>query len=344
MLKYKTSQKTVDIDTITNQISNASKMKVDINPEYQRDIIWEEHRMEYFIDSIMRGIAPMPILLCMNSDKTAKICIDGKQRLSSLLKFKQNKLKWNDKYFQDLLAKEQMYFLNSSIHVIEYEDLSYDDQKEIFSRIQYGRPLSDGEKIISIFDQESATKFKKLCDDLYTEKLFRFKNIKNKRDEHYIFIVNIITILYLDGYDITKKEINNALKEDYEENEKKIKNLFEIAFSEKLLLNSKIFDVYQKIPMNRLLIIINEIRKEKLNKKSLNSKYNEVLDIIVKFCYKDKIAEKKIGDGTGKISLNRLGELYKKTKQNIDSDSDNTDTDEESTDDEIILPIKKNKV
>lgn len=341
--KYKTNQKTVDVDTITNQISNASKMKVVINPEYQRDVIWEEGRMAYFIDSIMKGIAPMPILLCMNSDKASKICMDGKQRLTSLLRFKQNELKWDNKYFKDLSAPEQMYFLNSSIHVIEYEELSYDDQKEIFSRIQYGRPLSDGEKIISVFDQESAIKFKKLCDDLYTEKLSKFKNIKNKRDEHYIFVVHVMTILYLDGYDVTKKQIDNALKMDYEENEKKIKSLFEIAFSEKLLLNSKICDVYKKLTANRLLVIINEINKEKLSRKSPNSKYNELLNVIIKFCDKDKITDKKIGDGSGKTTLNKLAELYKKVKQNIDNDSDDTDSDTESSDDEIVIPTKKTR-
>jgi hypothetical protein len=337
MIKYNPKQSTTNVDTLINQVNSESGLKIDINPEYQRDVIWEETRQSFFIDSIMKGIAPMPILLCMNEEGTNKICMDGKQRLTSLVRFKQNKLKWNDTYFRDLGAKEQTYFLNCSIHSIEYDTLSYDEQKEIFSRIQHGKALSDGEKIISVFDKDTAVRFKKMCDNLYTEKLSKFKKIKSDRDSHYIFMACVVALLITNNNNnlANKEKLEPVLKNNFSNNEKQITEFMNIVLSDKLLLNSKIIDNYKKIETNRLVIVINEIYKEsKINKKFLSNKSNEILDIVTRFF--DKANEetnkedKKIGAGRTKKILDELLRLYNKAKNNEPDTESDKDSESES--------------
>jgi hypothetical protein len=333
MVKYNPKQSTTNVDTLINQVNSESGLKIDINPEYQRDVIWEDTQQSFFIDSIMKGIAPMPVLLCMNEEGTNKICMDGKQRLTSLVRFKQNKLKWNDTYFRDLGAKEQTYFLNCSIHSIEYDVLSYDEQKEIFSRIQHGKPLSDGEKIISVFDKEAAVRFKKMCDDLYTEKLSKFKKIKNDRDSHYIFMACVVVLLMSNNNNNlgNKEKLEPVLKNYFSNNEKQIIEFMNIVLSDKLLLNSKIIDNYKKIDTNRLVIAINEIYKEsKNNKKILSNKCNEILDVVTKFFDKTNKDDKKIGAGRTKKILDELLRIYNKAKNNEPDTESEKDTESES--------------
>ncbi len=45
-----------------------------------------------FIDSVMRGIVPNNLIFNNDIDKEHEVCIDGKQRITSLIEFKQNKI------------------------------------------------------------------------------------------------------------------------------------------------------------------------------------------------------------------------------------------------------------
>jgi hypothetical protein len=362
MSKYKTNQKTTDVDSITNQlVSNHSGLKIDVDPEYQRGVVWDDDKMAMFIDSIMKGIAPFPILLCQNLERSGKICIDGKQRLTSLLRFKENKLKWDNKKFRDLTPNEQMDFLNCSIHIIEYGPLDYEDQKEIFSRIQYGVALSEGEKILSYFDQDTVTKFRKFCDTLFDEKLSKYKSVKSERDGHYHFMSHVLMIIVNDSYEFSKKSLK-SLNDDFKNNEKKLKELFDLSFSSKLLLNDKMLEprkedskkkeAYRNIPLNRLLVIMNMIYKEKFTKKSPQEKYNEMIDLIIKFYQKakEKDKEEKYGSTRSVPVLNKLEKLYTSIKNN-ESDKEESDSDEDDENEHqkiiekesVISPPKKKK-
>lgn len=64
-----------------------SANKLDINPSFQRRVVWDEVRMSLFIESIILNV-PIPSILLANDEHSNKfLVIDGKQRLSSILRF-----------------------------------------------------------------------------------------------------------------------------------------------------------------------------------------------------------------------------------------------------------------
>lgn len=61
--------------------------KLDINPSFQRRVVWDEVRMSLFIESLILNV-PIPSILLANDERSNKfLVIDGKQRLSAILRF-----------------------------------------------------------------------------------------------------------------------------------------------------------------------------------------------------------------------------------------------------------------
>ncbi|KAI5451278.1 hypothetical protein NCC49_001874 [Naganishia albida] len=64
--------------------------EIDLEPEYQRDVVWTEARQEALIDSLFHNYYIPPILfaLRLEDDGTERrTCIDGKQRLTAIALF-----------------------------------------------------------------------------------------------------------------------------------------------------------------------------------------------------------------------------------------------------------------
>jgi hypothetical protein len=67
--------------------TKAVQGRLDLNPTYQRDFVWSNADSQMLIESILRGI-PLPsiILAKQTEDQTHQI-VDGKQRLTAILRF-----------------------------------------------------------------------------------------------------------------------------------------------------------------------------------------------------------------------------------------------------------------
>ena len=175
--------------------------------------------MSYFINSVLLGIVPNNILF--NVDEKGNYgCIDGKQRLTSLQKFKNNDIpvifenenddkiiyayysilpndseKEDDEniIYRNLTQQEKNNFNQTLITLATYKNISYEDQIEIFHRIQHGKALTAGEKVIAFFSNDNIAKhFTSFCDKKYS---ILEKFIKNyNRKEH---MLHIIYIMYM---------------------------------------------------------------------------------------------------------------------------------------------------
>ncbi|EIN04175.1 hypothetical protein PUNSTDRAFT_146661 [Punctularia strigosozonata HHB-11173 SS5] len=148
---------------------------IELEPEYQREVVWPEVRQINLIDSLFRNFYIPPIIFAVkfHSDGTERrICIDGKQRLTSLHRFMEGEIP-----FQDMDSNEKMYykdtgaappgkgknkvkklvpekyrrmFANKQIVCVEYSDLKDEDEREIFKRVQLGLALTPAEKLRAI--------------------------------------------------------------------------------------------------------------------------------------------------------------------------------------------------
>ncbi|MDA8592507.1 DUF262 domain-containing protein [Planctomycetota bacterium] len=78
----------VDTWKIKDFIDKAAARELDLNPSYQRDAVWPDKNSQALIDSILRGI-PLPsvILNQRGDDGTTQEIVDGKQRLTAILRF-----------------------------------------------------------------------------------------------------------------------------------------------------------------------------------------------------------------------------------------------------------------
>lgn len=227
--QFKTITEHKSVSTI---ISEYRKKQIDLNAKYQRDIVWKEDQKRAFINSVFKNIVPNNIILNLDTNHHKFICVDGKQRITSLYEFRINEfpLEWNGEYiFYDKLPdefcknknyrvmtnQEKSKFDNRSIPIVKYEDLSYEDQVDIFNRIQKGVKLTSGEIIMSVFSTDKCCEaFKQFCDD---KKNIVIKYVPANKDRkgHVILLADLMYILETNNNNIpSKKQRDDFLREN----------------------------------------------------------------------------------------------------------------------------------
>jgi hypothetical protein len=142
---------------------------IDLEPEYQRGVVWNIQKQSAVIDSIFRHCYVPPILFSIHvrenedgDNEDLRICVDGKQRLSSIYKFMNNeipirepgtgrsfwyKYKPRQKQFRSFTEKQREKFDNLQINCIEYTGLDEERERDMFQRVQMGVTLTPAEKL-----------------------------------------------------------------------------------------------------------------------------------------------------------------------------------------------------
>ncbi|KAI5809997.1 hypothetical protein DFH27DRAFT_461690, partial [Peziza echinospora] len=140
-----------------------------LDPAYQRNVVWQKERMTRLINSLMANYYVPPLIFNVkkipsgdgDKQKQQRICIDGKQRLSSIKAFvageipchDHKKVRWwycnpdggRRKNLLDQTSKNQ--FNSLELLVVEYEDLELTQEEELFARVQMGLELRPAEKL-----------------------------------------------------------------------------------------------------------------------------------------------------------------------------------------------------
>ncbi|KAF9475571.1 hypothetical protein BDN70DRAFT_813905, partial [Pholiota conissans] len=147
---------------------------INLEPEYQRDVVWTEAKQIGIIDSVFRNFYIPPVIFAVNvheDGSETKTCIDGKQRLTSIhnssltlsnlilyadfspsdtgekLWYKDIEEKGTSKKRRLLPEKYRRLFANKQIVCVEYQDITDSDEREIFQRVQLGMALTPAEKL-----------------------------------------------------------------------------------------------------------------------------------------------------------------------------------------------------
>ncbi|KAG7449116.1 uncharacterized protein BT62DRAFT_1052934 [Guyanagaster necrorhizus] len=141
---------------------------VDLNPTWQRDVVWSEAKQSLLIDSIFRNFYIPPVVFAVTLDddgEEVRVCVDGKQRLTSIQKFidgqvrKDQRSRKNWWYttsqstkstraelpqgYKDLFAKKVM-------PCVLYTALTESAVRDIFQRVQLGVALTPAERLQAI--------------------------------------------------------------------------------------------------------------------------------------------------------------------------------------------------
>ncbi|KAI0631744.1 hypothetical protein C8Q77DRAFT_1159490 [Trametes polyzona] len=122
---------------------------VDLQPEYQRDVVWPDTKQMGLIDSIFRNFYVPPVIFVVHTTDDGaerRVCIDGKQRLTSISRFIGGEIPYRDTFTGEkfvfkagaqakgeiLPEKYRKMFLNKSIVCMEYQDITPENEREIF--------------------------------------------------------------------------------------------------------------------------------------------------------------------------------------------------------------------
>jgi hypothetical protein len=270
MNKFTPKQEFQTVESLVER-TNSIETKIILDPPYQRNVVWNDNNKGAFIDSVLLGIAPSNIIF--NTDTEGRyICIDGKQRLSSLKEFKANNVyvesendnKITRTYFSKLpeekkkdviydeKGKEVIYtiltqpqknlFNQMTIPIITYKELSYEDQINIFSRIQNGKVLTAGEKFIAFFSTDkSSDYFTKFCDK--KEPILKKYVQDTNRKAHIPLVVNIMYMINKGVCQIPTKNMRDAYIKSIDKLPKlqndlsKIDKLIDVCYGANLLGN-----------------------------------------------------------------------------------------------------------
>lgn len=157
---YRTSATARSLHFFTD--SGFMREQLDVNPPYQRGVVWGTKRKRNLIRSLLSGI-PIPSVVI--NDRSVRfedwdaevdasyVVVDGKQRITTLRDFVDGKLSvpgyWFDVdadevLFTELDKSDQRHFLHRPIAVSEAKLSTLDEEREMFDLINFGG-LAQGE-------------------------------------------------------------------------------------------------------------------------------------------------------------------------------------------------------
>ncbi|PSB04906.1 DUF262 domain-containing protein [Merismopedia glauca] len=191
-IEIRNQRKPVDYNTIEYPIEvlvpkYLDGIKEDKNelfiPDYQREMAWDDDKQSKFIESLLLGL-PIPYIFVADVSESEDLArleiIDGTQRIRTLARFINNKLKLNNLEklkslngftFNDLPLPRQRRFQRTTIRMIQLtEEADEEVRRDLFERINTGSvELNEMEKRRGI----KPGKFLDLIEELSKQKQFR---------------------------------------------------------------------------------------------------------------------------------------------------------------------------
>ncbi len=278
------------------------KSRIELSPNYQRGNVWNSKQRSELIESILMGI-PLPIMYFFQNASGIKQVVDGKQRLTALFDYIDNKFSLSDlnimselkgKKFKDLTGLQQGKIEDYKVSINVIKPPTPDRIKfDIFDRVNRGGTRLNNQEMRNAIYQGEATKllerlkdykyFKKATDNSIRSKvmkdrhmilrfiafyLWRTNALKTKSGEHIEYKSDIDAFLGK-----TMDYLNHVSKENIDE----IENVFKLAMKNSYtILGSNGFRIStykkssQKRPVNMALfeslaylMSFDEVEKEK---------------------------------------------------------------------------------
>ncbi|MEU0559888.1 DUF262 domain-containing protein [Dactylosporangium sp. NPDC006015] len=144
-----------DIRTL---ISRLAEREIDLQPDFQRGIAWNEQKQAKLIDTILRGWSVPPMHFLVYSNETMAV-LDGQQRLTSIWRFVRDKIRVGEflpvdprlaglagKLFSELDTETQRRINNYTIRSYRLHDYMPEEPHELFFRLNQPTGLTQAEK------------------------------------------------------------------------------------------------------------------------------------------------------------------------------------------------------
>ncbi|PWW78426.1 hypothetical protein C7212DRAFT_293441 [Tuber magnatum] len=203
---------------------------LDTNPSYQRAVVWAAERMSKLIQSVLANFYIPPVIFNVikftedGQERYRRVCIDGKQRLTSIKRFVDGEIpvfdNRNQKWFfcdpnagktpkRILPDSIKARFLQTDILCVEYDSLGPEQEEDLFSRVQLGVPLTPAEKL-----RASTGEWQAFASDVENNYAKLMTSVDNKRARCFQLILQIFKQMtyYEEGKPATFNSGPGALK------------------------------------------------------------------------------------------------------------------------------------
>ena len=181
--------------TINDVIRRIDESRYVMDPDFQRDFIWNETKQSKLIESVIMRI-PLPVFYLAEDPEGRMIVVDGLQRLSTFDRFIRNKLRLklpdrselNERTFGDLPAKLQNRLEDCNLIMYIIDSKAPERAKlDIFERVNGGVPLTRQQMRNCLF-QGRSTEFLKneAGSEIFLEATGHSLNKKTMRDREFI--------------------------------------------------------------------------------------------------------------------------------------------------------------
>lgn len=127
---------------------------INFDVDYQREYVWGDEDKVDLIHSIFNHIEIGKFVFIETLEEYE--ILDGKQRLTTLLEFHQDKFKYRGKYFSELSVRDKNYFLGFNVSVGEVSNLTR------LQKLNYFRKLNSKGIVMS---KEHLNKIDEMIDD-----------------------------------------------------------------------------------------------------------------------------------------------------------------------------------
>ena len=207
--------------TVHDVLRRIARGQFIMNPDFQRDFVWDESKQSKLIESIIMRI-PLPVLYLAEDEQGRMIVVDGLQRLSTFKRFVGNELKLkipdrpqlHGKKFTDLSPKlkNRVEDCNLILYVID-QKVPEQARLDIFDRVNSGVPLTRQQMRNSLYTGP-ATRFLRTeaSNDLFLKATGHSLRMSTMRDREFINRFCAFQILDLDSYRDMDEFLAEALK------------------------------------------------------------------------------------------------------------------------------------
>ena len=193
-----------------------------LNPEYQRNYVYDVKRASKVIESVLLEI-PLPAIFANEEKDGSMEIIDGVQRITSIIKFINNDYALtgleilsdlNGKTFQDFTQEQKRNFRQKTLRIIKFKkDCSEDLKFEIFLRLNQGSvKLNNQELRNCMYRGYFNNKLKEIALNPLVLELLDFNETKANRFAVEEYILRAITFMNYDSL-INKKGLNANMNE-----------------------------------------------------------------------------------------------------------------------------------
>lgn len=194
----------INISALINDIRQG---RLILQPEFQRNLVWNDKHKESFIDTILKGF-PFPEIYIAQSGvdfeslQTQQVVVDGQQRLSTIIKYVEGKLVCKTiSTFNNLSIQEKTDFLGYGVSVKSLGSASSETIKEVFRRInQTQYSLNPIEIQNAYYDGEFISTAKEILDGFNIEVLPVFSETDTARMVDLNFILLLMATHEEGGY------------------------------------------------------------------------------------------------------------------------------------------------